>query len=95
MNRLQYLLNKLAEEAAEVGQIALKTSQFGMDECLANQPYDNRARIHQELDDLMAIVELLNNEFNFEYVGNIARRKVKKDKVEHYYQYSVQLGLVT
>ena len=52
MNRLQYLLTKLAEEANEVGQIALKTQQFGVDEGMPGQPFTNAERTHQELNDL-------------------------------------------
>ena len=32
LTRYQYLLTKLAEEASEIAQIALKTQQFGADE---------------------------------------------------------------
>lgn len=30
MDRIQYLLSKIAEEASEIAQIALKTQQFGV-----------------------------------------------------------------
>lgn len=50
MNQLQHLLTKLAEEGAEVAQIALKTQQFGPNEVMPGQPLDNFERCHHELD---------------------------------------------
>ncbi len=61
MNRLQYLLTKLAEEAAEIAQISLKTQQFGLDERY-NDGLSNKERCHQELDDLNGVIQLLNDE---------------------------------
>lgn len=46
MTRLQLLLSKLAEEGAEVAQIALKTAQFGIEETCPSQPFTNAERAH-------------------------------------------------
>lgn len=92
MNRQQYLLIKLAEEAAEIAQIALKTAQFGMLETSPMHSDNNAKRCHAELDDLMAIVAMLNDEFKFHYIGSIQAQINKKAKVDHYYMYCVQLG---
>jgi len=94
MNRLQYLLNKLAEEGSEVSQIALKTAQFGLSEIRPGQPFTNLDRIHQELNDLLAIVDMLNEEYPFRYMRDNDAIDVKKLKVEKFYRYSVNLGLV-
>lgn len=93
MNLQQHLLGKLAEEGAEVGQIALKTQQFGFDESCPGQPYTNTERTHQELDDLMAMVEMLND-VGFGYEPSRERIEAKKEKVVHYLKYSVELGMV-
>jgi len=95
MNRQQLLLTKLTEECNEVAQIALKTQQFGFDEIRREQPYTNAERTHQELDDLNAIIEMLNEEYNFNYKPNRTRIAVKKDKVNRYAAYSVKLGTLT
>lgn len=95
MNRLQYLLGKLAEEASEVSQIALKTQQFGLHEVYSEQSFTNSERIHQEINDLMAIIEILNEEFKFGYGidrGHITNKKIKVNK---YYEYSRTLGEVS
>lgn len=94
MNRLQYLLTKLAEEANEVGQIALKTQQFGVDEKMPGQDFTNAERTHQELNDLFAIVDMLNEEFNFGFNIDGAHIHNKKKKVNKYAAYSVKLGQV-
>jgi NTP pyrophosphatase (non-canonical NTP hydrolase) len=94
MNQLQYLLVKLAEEASEVSQIALKTSQFGMDEVYPKQEQTNKERIHQELNDLLGIVQMLNDSFAFEFLPSESAINKKTQKVSHYLEYSKQLGMV-
>lgn len=94
MNQLQYLLTKLAEEGSEVAQIALKTQQFGPEEVMPGQPLNNFQRCHQELDDLWAMVEMLNDQYQFDYTPNRDRIEAKKAKVRKYRGYSIHLGLV-
>lgn len=94
MNRLQLLLTKLAEEGSEIAQIALKTQQFGLHEVCPGQPFSNAERTHQEIDDLMAIVEMLNDEYGFGYEPSRERRDAKKIKVNKYAAYSAELGQV-
>jgi hypothetical protein len=94
MNQLQHLLIKLAEEGSEIAQVALKTSPFGPLEVMPGQPHNNFERTHHELDDLWAMVEMLNDQFQFGYTPNRARMEAKKVKVRNYLGYSIHLGLV-
>ena len=101
MDRQQFLLTKLAEEASEVAQIALKTQQFGFDETRPDQPFSNRERIHQELIDLFTIISMLNEETELEFEFDVeddetcaSRVEMKKAKVNKYYEYSRKLGEV-
>lgn len=94
MNRLQYLLNKLAEEASEVSQIALKTAQFGLEKCKPGQDLTNAQRTHGELNDLLAIVDLLNREFGFGFVPSEISQMQKQAKVKQFYEYSISCGMV-
>lgn len=94
MNQLQYYLGKLAEECSEEAQIALKTQHFGPNEIMPGQPLDNFERCHLELDDMWAMVEELNDKFNFGYVPNRDRIQAKKVKVLNYLRYSIHLGMV-
>lgn len=95
MNRLQLLLNKLAEEGTEVAQIALKTAQFGLTEMCQGQHLTNAERTHQEIDDFFAAVEMLNEEYGFGYTPNRERIEAKKAKVNKFAAYSESLGMVT
>lgn len=94
MTRLQLLLAKLSEEGSEIAQIALKTQQFGLSEVCPGQPLSNAERTHQEIDDLMAAVEMLNEEYGFGYAPNRERIEAKKAKVNKFAAYSARLGLV-
>jgi hypothetical protein len=95
MTGVQYLLIKLAEEAAEVSQIALKAAQFGLDEVYQEGDGRNNAqRVHGELDDLLAVLQMLNEEHNFGYRPNLGARARKKQKVLKYKLYAVSLGQV-
>lgn len=95
----QYLLVKVAEEASEVAQIALKAAHFGLSEVQPSRSETNAERIYVELNDLLAMVhrlgEVSNGEFWFD-IGQpdhlaIAR---KLGKVQQYLAYSQSLGLV-
>lgn len=95
MDKLQYLLTKLAEEGSEVAQIALKTQQFGPHEAMPGQPLSNFQRCHHEIDDLLAVIELLNDEHGFGHTPSRERIEAKKAKIAKYLAYSADLGLVT
>jgi NTP pyrophosphatase (non-canonical NTP hydrolase) len=60
MNRLQELLVILAEECAEVQQVASKSIRFGID--AVYQDVSNRTRLEQELGDFMAMFKLVLEE---------------------------------
>lgn len=94
MNRLQFLLGKLAEEASEVAQIALKTQQFGLEECYVKTTLHNKGRTHAELNDLLGIVKMLNEEFDFDFKPSEEAMEAKRVKVNKYYIYSVNLGMI-
>jgi hypothetical protein len=94
MQQFQYYLNKLAEESAEVAQIALKSAQFGPEELMPGQPLTNFQRCHAEINDFMAIIEELNDKFNFGYVIDRNQIDAKKVKVKKYLDLSIYLGLV-
>lgn len=91
--RLQYLLGKLAEEACEVSQIALKTSDFGLDEIVPGLGVSNKHLLWGELDDLMCLIGMLNAEFDLGYAASDASMGLKEHKVHHYYRKSAALGM--
>jgi len=99
MTLTQYHLIKLAEEAAEVAQIALKAAHFGLSEVQPGMEETNAERIYGELNDLLAMVhrlgEVSNQEFWFD-IGTLDHEAMsrKLQKVAHYLAYSQSLGLV-
>lgn len=99
MTLSQYFLIKLAEEAAEVAQIALKAAHFGLSEIQPGRVETNAQRIYGELNDVLAMVhrlgEISNGEFWFD-IGSPDHMAIaaKIAKVERYLAYSQSLGLV-
>lgn len=59
MTRTEYLLTSLAEEASEVTHSACKALRFGLDDVYAVTLTTPRLDIAVELDDVRAVVELL------------------------------------
>jgi len=94
MNREQFLLTKLAEEASEVAQMALKTQQFGLDEKKDDEGPTNRERLNGEISDFQSIVAMLNTECNLNYTIDLEKMGQKFDRVNKYYNYSASLGNV-
>ncbi|WCM21387.1 hypothetical protein NDK50_08045 [Paraburkholderia bryophila] len=96
MTLTQYYLVKLAEEASEVAQIALKCAHFGVSEVQPGQSLTNAQRCYAELNDLLAMVHQLGKasggEFYFSQDGFAMANKIAK--VDRYLAYSQSLGLV-
>ncbi len=99
MTRTEHLLTILAEECSEVAQRVSKALRFGLDEIQPGQPHTNAERINAEMIDLMATLEMLNDEGAlpklcsglFPYLQQTA---AKKKKVEKYLAFSAGRGLV-
>jgi len=94
MSKEQFLLNKLAEEASEIVQIALKTAQFGMNEKHPEKTETNRERIFAELNDLLAVVDELNEFHDFGFEPNWLAKVGKRQRMIEYMEYSQMLGKV-
>lgn len=95
MNHLQFLLLKLSEECSEIAQIASKSMQFGLLERHPDLEENNKQRLHAELNDLNAIVSMLNTHYDFQYKPDNRAMNAKISKVHKYLDYSVGLGCVS
>lgn len=71
-----------------------KNKQFGIGERQHEDGPSNKQRLHDELNDLIATVEMLNEEEGFEFTPNRDKIEAKKAKVAHYRKYSRSLGTV-
>lgn len=94
MTRKEYLLQVLSEECNEVGQRVSKALRFGLDEKQSGQDLSNQDRLIQEFNDLIAVMEMLNGEVFLDEIYNDEQQKAKRKKIEKYFDYSVELGIV-
>ena len=96
MNRKEYLLDCLMEEAAEVQQAASKCLRFGFD---AYNPKDtehvkNATTLQMELKDLIAVASMLAKDgyIDFKSLLDEVALKNKIDKIERYMNISNKCG---
>jgi len=108
MNREEHLLTILGEECSELHQELCKALRFGIYE-QRDLPTSNAQRIFKEFNDLMAMVDMVNESavstsFKTSQVtlgvrGLMYRDESliekKKEKVEKYLKYSLELGTLT
>lgn len=98
MTNEQYLLGKLAEEAAELAQIAIKAQQFGLEKVFGGESntagQTNLERIEDEFNDVVGIIMMLNDVTDIEIDANIEKVEAKIEKVKKWRQHAVELGKV-
>ncbi len=95
MNQSEHLLSCLAEECAEVAQRVSKALRFGLTEVQPGQPLTNAERIAQELNDLVAVAELLEEAGLVPRTGTMPAIEQKKSKVRLFMEYAEQVGALT
>lgn len=59
MTLRQLILGKIAEEAAEIAQVALKAQQFGLEDINPKKSISNLQDLQMELTDLQGVVHML------------------------------------
>jgi len=92
MNRTEYLLTCLIEKCSEVQQAAAKALRFGLNVGFPGGKTTNAQDISKECVDVIAIIEMLEND---KIIKNIRTQKNinnKKDKVFRYMEHSKKLG---
>lgn len=91
----QFYLIKIAEEATELAQAALKASQFGLFE-MSPGAKTNEELMTQELNDLLAVVGMLRcNHYEYSVLVEDSDLQLsKQNKVVGWLEYSQSLGLV-
>lgn len=92
MNREQLLLNKVAASASEISRRALKCQQFGFDDGWDEIP--NRDALNFELNDLYALVQMLNSEFGLAFESDKYASMEKQAKVNRWAEYSEEKGFL-
>ena len=92
MNRQEHLQVIAAEECAELAQRLSKATRFGMNECQPGQERDNRQRIIDEYNDLVAVLEMAG--FPLQVIDGRAL-DAKREKVERFLRYATACGTVS
>ena len=93
MKRDDHLLVILAEEASEIIKDSTKALRFGIDDCHPVTKETNRDRLVCELNDFIAMIEMLQTEGMLPLdVFDRVKIQAKKEKVERYLRYSQELG---
>lgn len=89
MNRKEHLLVILMEECAEFQQAIAKVLRFGL--FSEYEGVENLQQIRFELNDILAIIAMLNEE-SIIIDMNVEMMERKKEKVEKYLKLSKELG---
>jgi NTP pyrophosphatase (non-canonical NTP hydrolase) len=93
MNKQQYYLSKLAEEAAELAQAAMKCAQFGMDEMHPVTLQTNLEALNKEFADVVACTFLVaETDERVAIDPDDETLEMKWAKVEKYREIAVKLG---
>jgi len=82
-SQLKEVMDIAQEECAEVIQAISKISRFGIDNLKPGKPKTNREHLEEELGDLLAMVDILENmdAINMDSVNLARRAKIEKLKI--------------
>ena len=94
LSKEQDLLAKIAEEASEVAQMALKCQHFGIYEKQTEDSLSNIQLLLEEYNDLLGVIRLWNDECSFQFKENRGAMFDKMIKVRKYAKYSHGLGQI-
>jgi len=97
LTKQQYILAKIAEEASEVAQAAIKCQHFSCEGVEPGNRKTNLQRLFDELTDLNGVVGLWNEEqesVEKEYYCDILTAGKKAMKVRWYAGYSHSIGQI-
>ena len=94
MNRRDYLIMCFMEECAEVAQAMSKVGRFTPHHCAPGHNETNLEGACREYSELMGVIQLLKEE-GVELMIDPHVAKEKMDRVNRYFQISVDLGTVT
>lgn len=94
MTRTENLLTILSEECVETAQRVSKAIRFTLGEVQPEQDLTNAQRIVYEFNDIVAVMEILQEEGVFEKVIDREAIEKKKIKVAKYLGYSKHIGAI-
>ena len=99
MKYKEYLLSKIAEEASEIAQIAIKSQVFGFDSVDPRENGENNLqKLEKELLDLHSVITLLFPDYNQTGCGTMSDSEAnqyiidKQNKLFKYYNVHKELS---
>jgi hypothetical protein len=93
MNKSDYLLALIEEEALEIAHRASKAIRFGLMETQKGQPHTNAHRLEREINDLRAVLEMFHAEQPmFRITPDADQIRMHKNQVLAYMAYSRHCG---
>ena len=94
MNFKEHLLIKASEECGEIIQALSKIARFGPESCHPDSTVTNAAELSSEIEDLLAVVELMAGESLVRNNATPLRSRIteKKIKLLQFAELSVALG---
>lgn len=95
MNKTEHLLACLAEECAEVQHAVAKALRFGLDDGYPGAASTNAQDIAREFQDVLAVVEMLEEEGVLERPTDTHAIERKKARVNEYMGYAESVGALT
>lgn len=95
MNANEHLLQCLSEECSEVAHRVSKALRFGLGDIQSGQELNNAQRIRQELNDLQAVIELLDDSGVISKTPCTDAITAKKLKVAKYMEHARSNGAIT
>ncbi len=81
-NREREVMNILSEECAEVIQAISKCHRFGLDNYKPGKPETNREHLEEELGDLLAMVDILQEMDVVSWTGIERAQAAKIEKLK-------------
>ncbi len=81
-NREREVMNILSEECAEVIQAISKCHRFGLDNYKPGKPKTNREHLEEELGDLLAMVDILQEMDVVSWTGIERAQAAKIEKLK-------------
>jgi NTP pyrophosphatase (non-canonical NTP hydrolase) len=94
VNKTEHLLSCLIEECAEVQKAAAKALRFGLNSINPGTNFSNEQEVIKEFAEVVAVMELLEDEGIFKSMGSIQTIESKKARVLHFMQYAIKEGIL-
>lgn len=95
MNRSEHLLTCLSEECAKVQKAVAKAQRFGLSNYHPEKAITNAQEIAKECCDVIAIIEMLEEEGIIEKSGTLQAIEGKKIRVNAYMAVAKECGTLT